>query len=86
MKANTNRDIYLYEKRIIFQETVRGWSIVIMPDNILLDNYDHGSPHIHQDKSEIRTKTLYETLFVVKSHIEKYKKIELDLLREELLK
>ena len=86
MKVNTNREIYLYEKRIIFQETLRGWSIVIMPDNILLDNYEHGFPHIHQDRAEIRTKTLYETLLIVKAHIEKYKKVELDLLREELLK
>lgn len=85
MKINTNQDIYLYEKRIIFQETVRGWSIVIMPDNILLDN-EHGFPHIHPDRAEIKTKTLYETLFIVKTHIEKYKKVELDLLREELLK
>ena len=35
LKINTNQDIYLYEKRIIFQETIRGWSIVIMPDNII---------------------------------------------------
>ncbi|MEE1117804.1 hypothetical protein [Methanosphaera sp.] len=86
MKINTNQDIYLYEKRIIFQETIRGWSIVIMPDNILIDNYEHGFPHIHPDRAMIKTKTLYETLFIVKAHIEKYKKVELDLLREELLK
>ena len=86
MKRNTNQDIYLYEKRIIYQETIRGWSIVIMPDNILLDNYEHGFPHIHPDRAEIRTKTLYETLLIVKAHIEKYKRVELDLLREELLK
>jgi len=29
---------------------------------------------------------LHETLIIVKSHIEKYKQVELDLLREELLK
>jgi len=77
---------YIYEKRIIFQETIRGWSIVIMPDNILIDNYEHGFPHIHPDRAIIKNKTLYETLFIVNAHIEKYKKVELDLLREELLK
>ena len=76
----------MHDKGIRFQETVRGWSIVIIPDNILLDNYEHGFPHIHPDRAEIKTKTLYETLFIVKAHIEKYKKVELDLLREELLK
>ena len=86
MKRNTNQDIQLFEKRIIFQETIRGWSIVIMPDNILLDNYEHGFPHVPPDRAEIKTKTLYETLFIVKRHIEKYEKVEKDLLREELLK
>ena len=49
MKRNTNQDICLYEKRIIFQETIQGWSIVIMPDNILIDNYHVGKAHIHPD-------------------------------------
>ena len=55
-------------------------------DIYLYENYEHGFPHIHPDRAMIKTKTLYETLFIVKANIEKYKKVELDLLREELLK
>ncbi|MBQ6218899.1 MAG: hypothetical protein IJJ47_04115 [Methanosphaera sp.] len=51
MKRNTNQDICLYEKRIIFQETIRGWSIVITPDNILIDNYEHDFQYIHPDRA-----------------------------------
>lgn len=30
-------------------KTPNGWSIIIMPDNILIDNYHVGNAHIHPD-------------------------------------
>ncbi len=30
-------------------KTPNGWSIIIMPDNILIDNYHVGKAHIHPD-------------------------------------
>lgn len=30
-------------------KTPKGWSIIIMPDNILIDNYHVGRAHIHPD-------------------------------------
>ncbi len=30
-------------------KTPKGWSIIIMPDNILIDNYHVGKAHIHPD-------------------------------------
>ena len=52
-------DIRVHEKKqykltagdkIIYDvETPNGWSIVIMPDNILIDNYHIGMAHIHPD-------------------------------------
>ena len=35
------------DKIIYHAETPHGWSIVIMPDNILIDNYHIGKAHIH---------------------------------------
>ena len=37
------------DKIIYNAETPNGWSIVIMPDNILIDNYHIGKVHIHPD-------------------------------------
>ena len=39
------------DKIIYHAETPNGWSIVIMPDNILIDNYHLGKAHIHPDPS-----------------------------------
>ncbi|MBR6927857.1 MAG: hypothetical protein IKH62_02385 [Methanobrevibacter sp.] len=36
--------------RILYNvKTPNGWSIIIMPDNILIDNYHVGNAHIHPD-------------------------------------
>ena len=55
-----------------------------MPDNILIDNFYHGYSHIHPDRKEITTKELYSTLLLVLSHINKYKGVKYNKLREEL--
>jgi len=39
------------DKLIYDVETPNGWSIIIMPDNILIDNYHIRKSHIHPDYS-----------------------------------
>lgn len=39
------------DKLIYDVETPNGWSIIIMPDNILIDNYHIRKSHIHPDHS-----------------------------------
>ena len=57
-----------------------------MPENILIDNYHHGFPHIHPDRKEIKTTKLEPKLITVLKHINKNKDVKYDELREELIK
>jgi len=57
-----------------------------MPDELLIDNYHHGYPHIHPYREEIKTKTLDETLIFVLLHLDTNKGLDLNLLRKELIK
>ena len=41
-----NKDM-IGDKLIYTAKTPNGWSIVIMPDNILIDNYHINKVHIH---------------------------------------
>ena len=41
---------------IYHAKTPNVWSIVIMPDNILIDNYHLGYPHIHPNPENHETK------------------------------
>lgn len=86
MKKNVNNYEKFYDKTIITNETRAGWSLIVKEDNLLIDNYNHGYPHIHPDRAEIKTQTLVETLFFVKAHIEKHKTLNIEILRKEILK
>ena len=86
MKTNKNQKIIYYDKQLIFQKSKRGWTVVIMPDNILIDNYEHGYPHIHPNRDEIKTNSMKEVLNIVKLHIEINKKVDFKKLKEELIK
>jgi len=86
MKEKDQKIIKLHDRDIYYINTLKGWSIVIMPDNILIDNFNHGYAHIHPDRKEIITKDLYSTLIVVLKHIEKYKSVKYNKLRKELIK
>ena len=85
MKEKNRRIIEKYNKKVYGSFNKKGWSVVIMPDDILIDNYHHGYPHIHPDREEIKTKTLNDTLTVVLRHLEKNKGINLSKLRKELI-
>ena len=62
MKIRIDKRIFLFEKEIIYMDSKRGWSIVIMPEKVLIDNYEHGFAHIHPDRKEIKTQNLNDTL------------------------
>lgn len=86
MKRSGNTYEKYYGKTIITRQTRAGWSLIVKEDKLLIDNFQHGYPHIHPNRAEIKTQTLFETLLFVKRHIEKYKTLNIEKLREELLK
>ncbi len=62
----------------------KGWAVVVKEDNVLIDNYHYGYPHIHSDREPIKYDDIYKVVEIVVRHIEKYGKVELEKLREEL--
>ncbi len=68
------------------RESKRGWSIVIMPDNILIDNYHHGYPHIHPDRDKIAYDNPQIIYKIICDHIARENKVVLDKLKKELMK
>ena len=49
MSRKIQDKIMMGDKLIYTAKTPNGWSIVIMPDNILIDNYHINRVHIHPD-------------------------------------
>lgn len=47
MSRKTQDKTTINDRIIYHAKTSNGWSIVIMPDNILIDNYHIGYSHIH---------------------------------------
>lgn len=86
MKEKDQEIIKIHEKNIYYLKTFKGWSIVIMPDDILIDNFHHGYAHIHPDRKEITTTDLNSTLVKVLKHINNNKGVNYQKLRKELIK
>jgi hypothetical protein len=86
MKESNQNVLELHNKKIYVKRTKKGWSIVIMPDKILIDNFHHGYTHIHPQRQEIKTGTLNDTLLVVLKHINYYEGVELEQLLKDLIK
>ena len=63
------------DKLIYTANTPNGWSIVIMPDNILIDNYHIGNVHIHPKpknhvyKVEINQQDMSKILETIKDYL-----------------
>lgn len=80
---------YKVHDRIIYRKlSKRGWSIVIMPDGIRLDNF-HGYPHIHWNKDHVE-EIIYDdyemVLEIIRWYIRRGKDIDLSDLRKEPVK
>jgi len=74
--------------QLIERTSPRGWSMVIMPQNIRIDNV-HGPLHLHppQERGEpepIAERSLQSIREIVRRHAEGRKNIVFDELREEL--
>ena len=79
-------------KTVYKAETPQGWAIVIMPDNILIDNYHIDKAHIHPNpkkhiiKEEIGeddSEKVYETVL---KHLYENDELNRDNLKRELRK
>lgn len=63
------------DRLIYTAKTLNGWSIVIMPDNILIDNYHINKVHIHPDpknhvyKVEIGQQDIEKILETIKDYL-----------------
>ena len=81
-----NKDVYLVD--LIPDK----WSVVIMPENIIIDNHHVTYPHIHLDpskhykKEEINLKDGNEVYNKVMEHIEENEGLNLELLIKGLKK
>ena len=57
MKKQNQNVFKLHNKKNYVKRAFKGWSIVIMPENILLDNFHQEYAHVHLNRGEIITKT-----------------------------
>ena len=86
MKEQNQNVFELHNKTIYVKRSFKGWSIVIMPDKILIDNFHHGYAHIHPDRVEINTQDLETTLIKVLTHINSNMGLDYEKLRKDLIK
>ncbi|MDR2623652.1 MAG: hypothetical protein LBC39_03630 [Methanobrevibacter sp.] len=86
MKKRTENKLKLHGKTINYSMSLKGWSIVIMPENILIDNFHHDFSHIHPDRKEIKTEDLQSILILVIKHVNNNKCVNYETLRKELIK
>lgn len=89
MRKNQN-STKIKDKQIYSAVTPNGWSIVIMPDNILIDNYHIGYAHIHPDpnnhsyKLKINKQDCKEVLELVFDYINVVKEFNIEQFVEVL--
>jgi len=88
-KSLYDKDVYLSEFKT---RTQKNWAVIIMPDNIIIDDYHKKEVHIHYDShrhylSEKITMTdRCEVFEKVMNHIEDNKGLDIDKLITELKK
>ena len=82
--------LHIQGKTIYIVKATGGWSLIIMKDNIVLDNYHNKGGHIHPNPKEheheikIKHYTQKENLNILITHINKNKGIKLNKLIKEL--
>ena len=90
MYRKTQNRILVDDKIIYKVKTPNGWSIVIMPDNILIDNFHIGAVHIHPDpnnhvkKIELNLQDPDKILDIIKDYLQISGKFDVDELMEML--
>lgn len=90
MSRKTQNKIKLGDKLIYSANTPNGWSIVIMPDNILIDNYHINKAHIHPKPEKHSYKVMLgkqnqkEIFEIIKDYIHSTNRFDIDELMELL--
>jgi len=90
MIKRTQDYVTIFNKTIYKVETTTGWSVVIMPDSILIDNYHHGYTHIHFNpnehdlKEKIKNHDQITVYNIVCAHIHENEGLKLKKLIKEL--
>lgn len=97
MKIKTQKDHrktqtkYVFPNNIIYHANTKlGWSIIIEPDNIIIDNYHINKAHIHYNpekhylKKTIKEEDQKIILDIVIKHITRNDGLILNELKEEL--
>ena len=92
MLRKKQSSILVNGKTVYKAETPQGWAIVIMPDNILIDNYHIDKAHIHPNpkkhiiKEEIGTDNAEKVYETVLKHLYENDELNLEKLKRELRK
>jgi hypothetical protein len=88
MKVENSTSTQILDRTIYRRRSKRGWSIVIMPDNIRIDNF-HGFPHVHLEgkggHEEIKTNDFKTVHQIVIKHLERNKGVNKKELKRELV-
>ena len=90
MGRKQQNSVKIHGKIVYKVQFGNSWSIVIMPENVLIDNYHSDNVHIHPDplkhykKIYVANNDLETTYSIVYNHIDYNKDLLLDKLIGEL--
>jgi hypothetical protein len=88
MKNKNSSPLVSQDKIISWRRNKKGWSMIIMPDSIRIDN-NHGYCHIHieykKNYQRIKDNSLEAIYSLIINHIEINNGINLDELKKELI-
>ena len=89
--SRKNQEKNIVGDKIIYNvKTPNGWSIIIMPDNILIDNYHidkahiHPNPKKHSEKIELGKQNQKEIFEIIKDYLHIKGTLDVDELVEIL--
>ncbi|MDP3624485.1 MAG: hypothetical protein Q8R66_11260 [Methanobacteriaceae archaeon] len=88
MKNKNSNPLVPQDRTISWRRSKKGWSMIIMPDSIRIDN-NHGYCHIHleykKNYQNIKENSLEAIYSMITDHIEINNGINLDELKKELI-
>lgn len=84
MKDGDNSESKIGNRKLIYRQTERGWSIIVMPDKLQIDNFYHGV-HTHPDRAKLKINDPEKLKNIIKMHIIAEGKINFPKLREMIL-
>ena len=88
--SKTQTTLRIHGKTIYIVKATGGWSLIVMEDKIILDNYHNKGSHIHfnpenhKDEMKIKHNSQEKNLNIIVEHINKNKKLIIKELIKEL--